>query len=237
MTLITSPTLVERIKIVDDNEDQRESLRDALEDVGYEATVVQGQFTSPEQLAAAIMDDADAAICDHDLRPSNFASFLGAEVVAELYKRQFPVLLVTAYTKSDIDTIRPYRRFIPVLLTPDEVNHGIDEGLIAEGFQICREEFGGIFRPSRKPHRTLMRILRTDLKQSPKSIEVVLSSWTSDEAIRLPLEMLPEELHQYANIGERFYAMVNVGADTQEELFFEYFEYRGPGEGVKGDFV
>jgi hypothetical protein len=68
-----------------------------------------------------------------------------------------------------------------------------------------------------------------DVKEAsnPIHVYVVVPGWISDEAIKLPLELFPEDLRRHVKPDERFFAVINLGAETQEDLYFDSIEYRG----------
>jgi CheY-like chemotaxis protein len=206
-----------RVAIVDDNQNSRETFRDDLESHKFLPEPLEGPFATVDALVEAVRSRADVAICDHHLI-ANYAGFDGAEAVASLYRQQLPAVLVTAWSKADIHEIQPFRRRIPILLTPEDA--GLER--IAHGWDVCREEFCGRFSPSRRPWQTLVQI--EDVVDD--DVFVVLPGWKSDEVIRLRKDMIGEALHQHLRPGERFFAMVNKGAEQQSDLFFEDFKYR-----------
>lgn len=206
-----------KVAIVDDNDDSRETLRDELEDYHYVPEPLQGPFDTLDSLVNTVRAKADVAICDHHLF-SNYAGFYGAEAVARLYESRLPAVLVTAWSKANLQEIRPFRRHIPVLLTPEQAE--IER--IAQGWDVCRNEFKGHFLPSRRPWQTLVQI--EDVHG--QDVFVTVPGWRSDEVIRLPREAIKKELEPYVKPGGRLFAMVNKGAEQQADLFFEDFHYR-----------
>lgn len=206
-----------KVAIVDDNDESRETLRDELEEYNFVPEPLLGPFQTVGSLVDAVRAKADVAICDHHLI-ANYAGFDGAEAVASLYERQLPAVLVTAWSKAELQEIQPFRRHIPVLLTPQEAE--IER--IARGWDVCRQEFMGQFLPSRRPWQTLVQIEDID----GEDVFVTLPGWRSDEVIRLPKGAIKKDLQRYVKPGERFFAMVNKGAEQQADLFFEDFQYR-----------
>lgn len=207
-----------KIAIVDDNENMRETLRDELEYAEIEAEPLAGPFPTLGDLVSTVTGRANAAVCDHHLI-ANYASCDGAEAVASLYKHRLPAVLVTTYGIANLHEIRLYRRQIPVLLTPDEAN----PDSLMRGWEVCRREFNGEYVPSRRPWQTMVQIEDVD----GDTVYAILPSWNSNEVIKLPKEMINQNLHEHVNPGERFFAQVNKGAERQSELYFEEFEYRG----------
>ncbi len=139
MTSVSSSPL--RIAIVDDDPELAETTGWDLEDAGYEPwLLVNGSYTDVNQLASQIAANAQGAVCDNRLSYSGLANFYGAQLVAALYQRQIPSLLITQY--ADIDaplSIRKFRKQIPILLSRDKV----DGAIIRQGIEKCRREFRG----------------------------------------------------------------------------------------------
>jgi hypothetical protein len=116
--------------------------------------------------------------------------------------------------------MRLYRRYIPSVISPGE----LDPEAIVEGFKRCVQEINGDFLPSRKPWRTLIRVVEVGSNLEDKVFYVVLPAWNSTEIIRLPFNLPPREFLEYVRVGSRFYAQVNIGAQDQNDLYFDKFE-------------
>jgi CheY-like chemotaxis protein len=213
---------IERVGVVDDNSDNRETISDDLRDLELDPQPFAGPFGSTEELVNSVMQGNHAVICDHHFT-RNYAPGSGAEAVAAWYQQHFPPVLVTAWSKAEIDHIRKFRRYIPVLLTPRDAN----PDRIIKGFELCIGEFNNKFVPSRRPRKTLITIQDVDSTQTVPDVYIVLSGWNSGEVIRIPIDTIPPEYHSVVHPSERLYAFVNIGAETQEELYFDEFEYRG----------
>lgn len=223
MPLIFNGTRIEHVGVIDDSQDTRDTISDDLRDVNLVPRPFDGPFYTLDALLETVTTNAEALICDHHLSPRNYAPVTGAEVVAQCYGRQFPSLLVTRYGKADIDHIRRFRRNIPVLLTSDEAT----PDLIPPSFEICVGEFNNNFLPTRKPWKTLLRIDSLDESSQPIGVNTLVPAWNSSEFIKLLIDMFPDDMRVNVAPGERFYAQVNIGADKQEDLYFDGFEYRG----------
>lgn len=223
MAVLLDNISIQDVAVADDSEDARNSMSDELKDFNLTPRPLQGPFKGTDQLVNLARSVAQAAVCDHHLRTRNFADFSGAEAVARSYEMKFPAVLVTSWSKADIDQIRFYRRKVPVLLTPEQA----DPDSIVRGFEVCIREFKNDFLPNRKPWKTLIRIEAVDDQEANPLVYVVIPGWNATEVIRFPKHIIPESLHPHVKPEERFFALVNKGADDQADLYFEEFEYRG----------
>jgi hypothetical protein len=205
-----------RVAIVDDDECTRETLLDEFGRI--KAFPLEGPYVSTENLVAEVRRLGDAAICDHHLI-SNYAPCSGAELVAQLYQRQYPAVLRTNYGKADFEHIRLHRRCIPMLMPTEE----FAPEAFFRAWEICRKEFANEFSPERRPWRTVIQV--EERQRDSDSAFVILPGWNSRERIKLSMTIFPPELHQYVRDGERFFGQVNKGAECQEDLYFTDIEY------------
>jgi len=215
MSATMLPDKIHRVAVIDDDEQAREAMAESIEDANLQPVVQRTRLNSLDELIRKLTRDADAALCDHRLTPRNYAAFQGAEAVAALYQISFPALLVTAWSTEDIDNIRPYRRKIPVLIR----SGGLEPRIIREGITVCLNEFNSVFLKERKPQRVLLRIEDTDSSFA----YVIVPSWDPDTGLKLPLTLFPAHLG-HIDPGMRFFAIVNIGALKNEDLFFDGFE-------------
>jgi len=223
MTLILNGTKINCVGIVDDSEDTRETISDDLRDANFTPHPFVGPFATMDELLQGVLRTADAVVCDHHLTPRNYAPGTGAEAVGWWYENHFPSVLVTRYEKAEIEEIRRYRRGIAALIPSDEANS--DE--IVKGFEVCIGEFRNQFTPARKPWVNMFRIDDVDKTSQPVHVYVVVPGWNSDEAIKLPMDIFPDDLQKHVKSEERFFAKMNLGAENQEDLYFDAIEYRG----------
>lgn len=225
MTLwsIASDYQVRKIAIIDDDVREAEVAELEAEDAGFEPFIVNGgPFRKIEDLANIISSSAQAAICDHRLAHSGFASFTGAKLVARLYDLHFPAILISQYADMDNGiSIRAWRDKIPVLLSRDET----DATSIARGIEYCVSELRGQIANSRKPHRTLLRIEEIAQEAGEKVIDVIIPSWNPHRAVRFPALLLPKSISRtHLKRGTRLFANINIGAEKASELYFKDFE-------------
>lgn len=215
---------IKNIGVIDDKPDARETMSESIEDANFKPVLFNKQLRSLDLFIDELYQSTNAAIFDYHLKIGNFACFNGAEAVAKLYANKFPALLVTTYNKADIDEIRLYRRKIPVLIpggtaTPE---------MIITGLETCLKEFNNYFSESRKPYRTLIRI--EDIDRERKIIFIIIPAWNPAQVVRIPSRLIPDNLLNNKKTT-RFFANVNIGAENDEDLFFENFTIaEKPGE-------
>lgn len=220
MSVTRSVTQISRVAIYDDRPDDRETLAETLEDTGYEPVRLDEPFNSVEQCTNELAR-YDAAIVDHRLSPGNFGAYTGAEVVKRLYLTGHPALLVSCWSQGDPQDIQPYRRQLACILEKGEY----EAPDIIAGFRQCIAEFEGIFIPQRRATRTIVRIaFDFDPNSSKKRVGVFVPAWHPQEGVTFALDIIPENLRGNLREGTRFFADVNTGANSQDELFFENIE-------------
>jgi hypothetical protein len=206
---------IDRFLVIDDDEAMRETEVDLISDMGVDAVSVTGPLGPISYFIDYKCGGADAAIADFHLRPFDYASFDGAELVAAWYDRRFPALLCTRFEQSDIDEIRVFRKRIPVLLTPDNLN--IDN--IMKGVETTLNEFEGEYLASRRGWRTLVRIEEIDIKAG--FIYLIIPAWNPNDGIKLRTISWPKHIADLSRLPISLYAEVNLNAEKQEELYLD----------------
>lgn len=213
--------LLKKIAIVDDEKNLAESTGWDVEDAGFEPLIIDGAFSEVNALARYIAENAQGVLCDHRLANYGLTNFSGSTLLAELYDRKIPSILITQYTDIDADvSIRKHRRKIPVLLNRDEAN----ATTIKKGIEDCILELGGTIPITRIPHRTLLNITHITNESNEKVIDVIVPSWNPHKAVRLPVALIPQELHSALVVDTWLFADVNTGAEKSDDLYFEHFE-------------
>lgn len=213
MTNILSAT--ERVLVIDDDPNTRAALREHVEDAGLQPIEVSAASSDIDSFVGGFLSQAEAALCDHHLRKKNYAGFNGAEVVAKWYQHRHPAVLCTRWEEANIGEIRRFRRYIPVLLRPSDLN---PDSLLA-GIEECRQEFRGIIRSERRSWRAVVRIEEID-ELPGTSLYVCVAGAATDDVIKLDILDVPVAIRAGLRAGHRVAAMVNVGAERQEDMFF-----------------
>lgn len=223
MAITIAKRSIQKISIIDDQAFVRETYELAVEDLGLESVSETGPLDDEvPNCVESISRKADAAICDYKLKvKGGYAKFNGAELAAGFYKMRFPAVLCTKWHTADIDEMRPYRRYIPSLIVPAN----LEPASIKSGLEVCIREFDGDYRPVRRPWRALIRI--EDVRKTDggsQFVKVVVPAWNSNEVVRLSASMIPPDIFKKLEAGSRLHAKVNLGAAENEDLFFEEWE-------------
>jgi hypothetical protein len=206
------------VVVVDDSEELRELYEYPLEELGLKIIYEAGPLETVEQSLKGLRQKADAIVCDYHLQKKNFSHFNGDQLVALSNSTSLPALLCTTYTDSDITVMRSKRRFIPSLLKPATF---VPE-MILQGLERCVLESEGKFEANRKPWRTLVRV--ADIDESGRYFYVVVPGWDTEQKVRVYFEDTPKGFTDLVKLGQRFHAIVNVGANAPDELYFTDWE-------------
>ena len=218
MSLHVNHWTIDRVLLIDDDKSVREAYHYPVEECGLEPKSFEGKISSLEEFVKnTTANGVDAAICDHHLMVRDYSIVNGAELVAALYKNNFPALLCTKWEAARAEEIRKFRRYIPVMISPSDLNPDV----IELGLGQCIREFYGEMVPSRKPWRTLIRVEDVDEPDSPqRRLYVIVPAWDQNEVVALIMKDLPEHIRDQVKPGFRCYAEVNIGAEEEKDLYF-----------------
>lgn len=208
---------IDSVAVVDDTDDGRDTIVDDLADGNFKPIALSGPFENLQSLMKSLYGKFDAAVLDHHLNTNNYAGCTGAEAAEQLYKKRVPAVIVTSWSDADIGLIRQHRRWVPALLARDLA----DPEAISRGFEQCISEFADKFLPTRKPWQTLVRIEEVRIKEG--LVYCVVPSWNSEKVVSFPLIQLPADLRAKVGPDMRLLAQVNIGAEHQDELYFDEF--------------
>lgn len=222
--LASPETGLNRIAIIDDEEDQAEVTSFRLEDAGLEPVIIRAErpFESHQQLDAAVAaNNVQGIVCDHRLTRHNYSSFNGASYVAHKNREGMPSLLMTQYIDIDVDvSIREFRKDIPVLLSREATN---PENLRL-GFDVTIKEITGRVSSHRKPHRALVRVTARNTESGEDVLDVIVPQWNPHRAVRFPLKLIRDVDEALIQPGLRLLATVNIDARDSLELYFSDFQ-------------
>lgn len=206
---------IERAFIVDDDPAARESYEYAIEDLDVQPVPVEGPLDDVDSFIRTIQR-SDVLLCDYHLRKRPYASCDGDELIAKCYRADVPGVLCTTFTDT---TLRRDRlRYIPGLIKTGSP----DPDDLVRAWARCISELNGRFEPARHPWRTLVRVEELDPER--KFVYVIVPPWDVHQKVRIDMDSLPDPIRQRLRPDRRFHAMVNTGAESYEDLFFEAWE-------------
>ena len=220
MALSINGTTINRVVVVDDDQAARSAFDFTLEELGVQPVRQEQDLTgSPNDVLPLLRGKADALVSDYHLRKKGtYAHFEGDALVAAANAAHFPALLCTSYADALLTVRRNLRRHIPTLLTAEDYNpHSFKQGI-----KLCVEESKGIFDPTRKPWRSLVRV--EDIERERGYFYVVVVGWGAEQKIPIALDEVPEGIRAQLKAGYRLHAKVNRGALRAEDLFFDEWE-------------
>jgi hypothetical protein len=209
---------IERILIVDDNPRVRGDYEFPINAAGRTPVAEKGPLGSIDRYLAK-KPPAEAAVSDYQLTPANYASFNGVELVSEWYKIGFPAILCTTFDKSNADHFRSFRRWLPVVMAPGELS----PETLMEGLELVQNEIHDVFVPPRRPWRALVHFV--DYQEATRTLYAKLPGW-GVEAVALRVVDLPIGVQEKAlsQADFRCYAVANLGAESNDELYISDWE-------------
>lgn len=209
---------IERVLIVDDDPEARDSHEYLIEDMDLTPHKVNDIHNGDLQNFFASIRRTDAILCDFHLKKHSYAPCNGDRIVSQCFHKRIPSVLCTSIDGAPIR--RDYLRYIPGLLRKGNPNS--DELRLA--LKKYEEELAGEPRPSRRPWRTLVRVDHVD--DGRKCFYAVVPAWDTRVKIRIDFDNLPEDIVRLAKPDHRFHALVNTGAMDSEDLYFDKWEER-----------
>ena len=218
MTLQIAGRNINNVLIVDDDARVRDVYTYPVEDLNLHPVLQEDRISDLNDfIERTVTNGVDAAICDYQLKATDYSRFNGAELVSAWYENRFPAILCTKWDGVKIDEIRRYRKNIPIMLNPEE----LDTETIFSGFNACIQEFMGEFEDHRKAYRTLVRVEDIDAEGAPhRRIYVVVPAWNHNEVISLFLNDIPSHLRERIKPETRLHARVNIGNENDRDLYF-----------------
>lgn len=190
----------------------------ALQDGKFEP-FRQAPLQTMTELVASIVENSDAAVCDHRLRWGGFADVSGAELAANLIQAGHPTILVTQYLDQDSDvTIRSYRKNLPVVLRREDADEPEE---LRSAFARCLSELNGGKLVDRVAQKTLLRV--TDVRQvdGVGVIDAFVHGWNAKDAVSFPITLVDAALRSQIVRGVTLEALTNIGAEEKADLFFD----------------
>lgn len=216
---MTSATAVglDRILVLDDKRKTQEDFAFPIQIANRTPVLVDGPLGNLQDFLST-RPSGDAAVADYHLTPGHYANFDGDELVSAWYKQGFPSVLCTSFATSNAAQFRRLRRWIPVVMSP----HELDPDSLMRALELTRTEIQSDFVPARRPWRALVRFVEYD--ESSNVANAKLPGWT-DEVVAFRATDLPEQLRHnlrtaFAHEDEyRCYASANLGSERNEDLY------------------
>jgi len=222
--MLDSRHRIDRVKLIDDDPEVRALYKYSVEDLELFPEEISGPIGDAGTLIETFDSAADAAICDYNLKSKNYANTDGSVVVSKLYSRNVPAVLCTRWAGHVSDQIRYWRRRIPVVLSPNELN---PETLLS-AFEVCAKEFGGGFSDFRRPWRAMVRVESAeDAGGGHIRLNLVIPSWKSSVGLSYVVPPQPgavlQDICRRAMVGEvvRSFGQVNLGVESDEDVYID----------------
>lgn len=207
---------IDRLCIIDDDENSRSGLVEMLYDTRFQSFAQKERVEDVDSYIKDFLKPSDAIISDHQLKQKNYFPINGAEIVSMCYSLNKPGILVTRYDKTQIMEIRRFRDRIPVILNPSE----FEADTIYQSLEICIRELNGEIRADRKLWRTLVRVDSFD----EHHIYIIIPGWDTTEVISVARKELPQEVEAVIDVDKRLHVGANIGCENPNDLYFSNWE-------------
>lgn len=212
------------VAVLDDVDDDREMTTMAVQAAGFTVIEMPGQLDIDGAISW-LRANAHALVTDHNLRWGDAAPFSGAELARRCNEIGFPAVLVTGYTVDTFTSIREHRRGVPELVLRGE----LDGDRVASALAVVYGEVTDRPSVTREPRPAIVRVDRVNAEAG--QIDVVVSQWNPHLKVSMPMSLLgtenvpddPADL-----VDRRYFAIVNTGAESEEDLYFEKFQEAPP---------
>ena len=216
MPVHNSRIRINRALIVGAESDMRDAYEQVLEDMGIRPHKVTNGLQRDLNPFLSSIGRNDVILCDFHLIKHSYAPYNGDELMAKCFQAGCCGVLCASVSEPQIR--RDYLRYIPGLIRtrdpqPDDLFRGWDR---------CRREMTGDFEPTRHPWRTLVRVDSVDRER--RCFHVVVPSWSVSTRVRIHNVDLPRQILKFMAPDRRFHAMVNTGAESASDLFFDGWE-------------
>ena len=209
---------IKRALIVDDEEEARKSYEYLIEDMNLRSLKVAGPLFELHHFIASI-ESTDVIVCDYHLKKHSYAPCDGDRLLAECYQAGIPGVLCTAIAETPIR--REYIKYIPAIIRSSEPEP--DE--LCRAWKRCILELDNVVEPARRGWRTLVRVAEVDLRR--RWFYVIVPAFSVRTKVPIDIDSVPPEIKKRIEEGAldlRFHAVVNTGAETSGELFFDKWE-------------
>ena len=213
-----------RVAVFEDNDRKRDRLCGLVKLCHGIAVPVTGRAPGLKALPEFYASEKiQLLVCDHRLfEHGDYASYFGAQAVAESYHLGVGGIVLTAYGKNDADdSLRRNRRWIPALVHSTELTPVTLQAALLQADREVREHLPST---ERIPHRTIMTVRHIEPHGATKVVKVIMSQWSAEQEVGFPLDLVPVKFRSAVKPGKMLIAQVNIEAARQEDLFFDQFE-------------
>lgn len=209
---------IHTVAVIDDDDEAAQTIINTLEDAGFEA-FRQPAFDTIKEMTESIIENSDAAVCDHRLRNRAYADMEGAELGSELTKLNHPTILVTQYLDQYADiAIRSFRSNLPVVLRREDAD---EPAALRSAFARCLRELRSGKVEGRKLHHTLLQVKEVQDIGGVKVIDAIVHGWNPKDAVRFPLNLVRAEDRNLITEGSSLTALTNISTEAKVDLYFE----------------
>ena len=207
---------IERALIVDDDPEARDAYEYAVHDMDVLPYKVVDELRESMDHFLSTIQSGDILLCDFHLKKRNYAPCNGDQVVAKCFRAKVPGVLCTSVAEPWIR--RDCLRYIPgIVRTGDPQPTDLRRAL-----ERCLRELEGDFAPDRRAWRALVRV--DDIDQDRHCFYAVVPSWDVRTKVRIYNDNIPARIQALLEPDRRLHALVNTGADSSRDLFFDSWE-------------
>ena len=206
---------IANVAVVDDDPESRKGTGYSIEDAELVPVPME---EGPGKDVSGYIDqlcEIGAVVSDHQMKETGYSTITGADLVSRCYRAGVPGILCTKYDKVKGYEISRYRREIPVLLYPDQMN----PETILSGLEVCQKEMLGEYSPERSPHKTLIRVEEIEETGPDAGLIVTIPAWDPHRVVRIYEDAVDKSLSHVYRGSQRFFALVNIGCESYDDLY------------------
>ena len=218
MPMTLERRILHRIAVVDDDASVRASYVEALADLDIEPVEILGLQGDASTAWESAIKGCDAVVTDLVLKRSGYAPFNGGMLAVECGRRRIPSILCTSYTDVNHELLRRERRHVAAILPQSH----FDLDPIRDGLRRSIGELEGRFIPERRPWRTQVEIV--DAADGADYVWVIVMGRSPNEKAKVYTSELPDGIRQCVQPGIILHALVNTGAKSAQDLYFDEWE-------------
>lgn len=193
MSMVIEGRALERVLVVDDEDDARAAYCEVVEDLGLTPVPVTGPVD--EARIVGLATDADVVLCDYHLKRQDYAACDGDVLLAGCVEQGVAGVLCTGRQDFETAIRRDCLRWIPSRLRSWEA----EPAEFLEGWRQCLKEMAGSVHPSRRPWRTLVRVVEVQVRR--RYISAVVPAWSVRQTIQIQTGQYSDRVTGAAGTG------------------------------------